>query len=192
MNKMTAGLPVMDRWEAIRRHDRPLVIERRAFPFSPKILEPLLANPDFELRLDGSLEEIARQIVQLPDSLRFDMLLLAERFAELMEVDAVRLRLETIDSNACRKVHADYTDVRLICTYAGEATDYVPNPDLPEHLLRMKAGWIGLFKGRTFHPDHPPALHRSPPIEGTGACRLLLVIDTPLKGDVPVFCPGMK
>jgi len=184
MTVLTVEYPVTDCWEDIQGRDTPLVIERREPPFTAEVMEPLLADPDFELRVDGPLEDMARQLAHLPDALRFDMLLLAQRFAALMKVDALRMRLETIDSNACRKVHADYTDVRLICTYAGEGTDYPPDPERPDHLLRMDAGWIGLFKGRTFHPDHLPALHRSPPIAGTGARRLLLVIDTPLKPEI--------
>lgn len=190
MTVLTAEHPVTDVWEAIQGRDTPLVIERRALPFAAEIVESLLADPDPELRLAGPLGGMPRQLIHLPDALQFDILLLAQRFAELMKVDALRIRLETIESNACRKVHADYTDVRLITTFAGEGTDYALDPGRPDDLLRMEAGWIGLFKGRTFHPDHPPALHRSPPIADTGERRLLLVIDTPLKDDMPVFAVG--
>lgn len=187
MSRMTADLPALNRWEAIREHKCSLVIERRTPPFAAEVMTPLLANPDFELRLSGSLKDIVRQLAHLPDALQFDMLLLAQRFAALMKVEAMRIRLETVSSDACRKLHADYTDVRLICTYSGEGTDYAPDPKRPDHLLRMEAGWIGLFKGRNFHPDHLSALHRSPPIAGSAARRLLLVIDTPLKNEAPAI-----
>ena len=190
MTVLTAERSVTDRWEAIHGRDYPLVIERRTLPFAAETILSLLSDPEFELRIAGPLDDMPRQLGALPDALRFDMLLLAQRFAELMKVNALRIRLETIKTNACRKVHADYTDVRLISTYSGEGTDYAPDPDRPDHLLRLEAGWIGLFKGRAFHPDHPPALHRSPPIAGIGARRLLLVIDTPLKSEAPVSIPG--
>jgi hypothetical protein len=46
---------------------------------------------------------------------------------------------------------------------------------------RVPTGWVGLFKGRTYAPDHPPCFHRSPPVGDTGEKRLMLVIDTPLR-----------
>lgn len=117
----------------------------------------------------------------LPKALRDDILALARRFAAFMQIDAVRLRLEAVTTNACRRIHADYADLRLITTYHGRGTDYLPNgaEQAENNLLRMPTGHIGLFKGRLFADQHEPCLHRSPPIEGTGEVRLVLVIDTP-------------
>lgn len=46
-------------------------------------------------------------------------------------------------------------------------------------LERVPTGWIGLSKGRTYHPDHPACYHRSLPAGDMGEKRLVLVIDTP-------------
>jgi hypothetical protein len=116
-------------------------------------------------------------------SLRRDVELLAQRFVRLMGCETVRLRLEGVTSDACRKIHGDYTDVRLITTYFGPGTQYIPysRPVDEAELIDLPTGWIGLFKGRNFDPEHAPCMHRSPPIIASGEKRLVLVIDTPLR-----------
>lgn len=183
-------------WDDIRAPDCPLVIEPRGLPFPAAVLSGLMARPEFELRIEGAPDALAGQMDAMPEPLVRDATNLARRFARFMGVEQVRLRLERIDRDACRKVHADYTDLRLLCTYAGPGTDYAPprcdeedcpgcdNGDGGARLERMATGWIGLFKGRTFAPGHEPALHRSPPVAISGEKRLLLVIDTPLSPEL--------
>jgi hypothetical protein len=103
------------------------------------------------------------------------------------------LRLEGITTDACRRIHADYTDLRLITTYAGPGTDYLPRFATPNegNLQRLATGDIGLFKGRLHAAGHEPCLHRSPPIAGTGAARLVLVIDSQLAGARAVETPAL-
>lgn len=87
-------------------------------------------------------------------------------------------RLEAVDGDACRKFHADYTDLSLVSTYAGPGTDICRTPadDAPVH--RIGTGDVALFKGKLFPGAPPVLLHRSPPIEGTGDRRVVLVLDT--------------
>lgn len=157
-----------------------MIIERRCLPFDDALLDHWLAKDGWELRQEGRPKDLLRSEPMLPQPIRRDITALSERFAALMHVKHVRLRLETVVTNACRKIHADNTDVRLICTYAGPGTEYLADPSRPDRLERLEAGWVGLFKGRTFAAGHEPAYHRSPPIAGTGIRRLLVVIDTPL------------
>lgn len=162
--------------------DCPLAIEPRSLGKLGLIAERLAAKAPFERKASGAPETAVAGLGLLPEALRDDILLLAQRFAAFMQVETVRLRLEAVTTNACRKIHADYTDLRLITTYHGRGTDYQPVGAEPveDNLLRMTTGHIGLFKGRLFADGHAPCLHRSPPIEGTGEARLVLVIDTPL------------
>ncbi|MFN3592920.1 MAG: DUF1826 domain-containing protein, partial [Thermaurantiacus sp.] len=119
---------------------------------------------------------------EAPDALREMVSAHARRFADLMGAELVSVRIEGITSNACTRVHADFTDVRLIRTLAGPGTDHAPDGDPQAPLSRIPTGHIGLFKGRRYPGAdgccHQPCLHRSPPIEGTGLRRLVLVIDT--------------
>jgi hypothetical protein len=179
MNATYAEL--MDDWARIHDQNCPLHLVEREQPLSETTIARMLAMEPFSRRYDGPLAALTADIADLPSDLADDVGILAHRFAEIMQIDAVRVRIERVDSNACKKVHADYTDVRLITTYAGPGTDVAPHGDGDCCLERVPPGWVGLFKGRTYAPDHPPCFHRSPPIGDTGEKRLMLVIDTPLQ-----------
>lgn len=131
-------------------------------------------------------------------ALRSDILFLARQQAAITGAATLRVRLEVITTNACRKWHADYVTLRCITTYAGEATQWMEatspeQADMPHGpvIHQMDAGAVGLFKGRLWQED-PTILHRSPPIAGTGAKmvepRLVLVID-PAPAAMPAL-PG--
>lgn len=169
---------VLEDWSRIHERDCPLHLEEREPPLSAATLATMLALAPFTARFDGPLDGLAEQMAELPRDLAVDVVTLARRFAEVMAVTNVRVRVERVDSNACKKVHADYTDVRLITTYAGPGTDIAPHGEADCCLERVPTGWVGLFKGRTYAAGHPPCFHRSPPVGDTGEKRLMLVIDT--------------
>jgi hypothetical protein len=155
---------------------------------SAETVATMQAMPPFTRRCEGPLAGLASNVVDLPADLAKDIAELANRFAGVMAVNAVRVRLERVDTNACKKIHTDYTYVRLITTYAGPGTDFAPHGAEDCCLERVPTGWIGLFKGRTYAPDHPTRFHRSPPVGDTGEKRLVLVIDTPLNMDAAEAC----
>lgn len=109
-----------------------------------------------------------------------DISALAMIFAEVMETPFIRLRLDVVTTNACRKFHVDALTARLVCTYRGTGTQYGASKDGkdPEHVFTVPACAPIILRG-TKWPESPKSglLHRSPPIEGTGETRLILVID---------------
>ncbi|MEP2641274.1 DUF1826 domain-containing protein [Roseobacter sp.] len=114
-----------------------------------------------------------------------DIAALANLFEGLMPSGHVRLRLEPVRSNACRKFHIDALTARLICTYRGTGTQYGISTDGldPARVFTVPTGSPVVLRG-TLWPETPRSglLHRSPPIEGTDETRLVLVLD-------PVFDP---
>jgi hypothetical protein len=108
---------------------------------------------------------------------------LAEHFAALASTRAVEVRLSVVETNSCRKFHADWVTMRLITTYTGAGTQWVTPADAeriaagqePLAIHALAPGDVGIFRGRL--AAGRPAVHRSPPIAGTGIRRLLLVID---------------
>lgn len=104
-----------------------------------------------------------------------DIAMLAARHRRLTGSHASRVRLDVIETDACRRFHADYVTLRLLCTYVGAGTQWCW-ADAPEAIHDLAPGTVGLFKGRVLMED-PTILHRSPPIAATGEQRLLLVID---------------
>ncbi len=109
-----------------------------------------------------------------------DVAALADIFSSLMDTVHLRLRLDVITTDACRKFHIDAVTARLICTYRGPGTQYGISTDgaEPACVLCVPTGTPILLKG-THWPDGPASglRHRSPPIVGTGETRLLLVLD---------------
>lgn len=166
-------------WTGIFDPDNRIIIDPQAVLQRRSEIEPLLDLAPFGHRASGPPETVVQALPPLPEPLAVAITGLATRFAALMRCDTVRIRLEGVTGNACRKVHADYTDLRLICTLAGPGTDYTLGDDPDAPLLRVAPGVVALFKGHMFGPGHSACLHRSPPIEGSGEGRLVLVIDTP-------------
>lgn len=113
---------------------------------------------------------------------------LAQMFANLMETEYLRLRLQAVTSNACRRFHVDAITARLICTYRGAGTQYGVSADGgdPAQIFTVPTGAPILLRGSLW-PETPSSglLHRSPPIEGTGETRLVLVLD-------PISDPGQE
>ncbi len=105
---------------------------------------------------------------------------LANNFATLMKAKYLRLRVDVVTTNACRKFHVDAITARLVCTYRGTGTQYAtaPKGQEPAHVATVPTGSPILLRG-TLWPATPATgfLHRSPPIEGTGETRLVLVLD---------------
>lgn len=114
------------------------------------------------------------------DWLQGDILSLAEMLSDLLQANFLRLRLDVITTNACRKFHVDAITARLVCTYRGTGTQYGVSidGDDPKRVFTVQTGAPILLRG-TLWPATPPTglLHRSPPIAGTGETRLVLVLD---------------
>ncbi len=105
---------------------------------------------------------------------------LSVRFAEIMRSPYLRLRLGVVNTNACRKFHIDAIMARLICTYRGTGTQYGVSNDgkEPKKVFTVATGAPMVMRG-TLWPESPASglLHRSPPIEGSGETRLVMVLD---------------
>ena len=110
-------------------------------------------------------------------TLAADVERLASLYATWTGEDRVEVRLERVTGNGCWKFHADYVALRLITTYCGQATQWLPQEATTDAEPRaLSTGDVGLFKGRERAGDRA-IIHRSPPIAGSGEDRLLLVID---------------
>ncbi|WP_341368939.1 DUF1826 domain-containing protein [Yoonia sp. BS5-3] len=114
------------------------------------------------------------------DRLIDDIAALSDIFAGLMQAGHLRVRLQAVNSNACRRFHIDAISARLVCTYRGPGTQYgfAQEGADPARVFSVPTGAPILLRG-TQWPEQPAAglRHRSPPIEGTGETRLVLVLD---------------
>lgn len=109
-----------------------------------------------------------------------DVAALADIFAAQMKTPFVRVRLEPVSTNACRRFHVDKLTARLICTYRGTGTQYgiSTGGEAPQRVFTVPTGAPVMLTG-TDWPGRLDSglLHRSPPVEASGETRLVLVLD---------------
>lgn len=153
-----------------------------------------------EYRTSGSVEEIAFSLgsyfaneLQLKDDLLKDILDLLSLFEQVTKVSSFRVLLASINNNMCRRFHADINELRMLCTYYGPGTLWLPDNAvnrkaylsgkgnrniLPDESLvqQVDTGDVVILKG-SLYPGATPILHRSPSIEEHSEERILLRID---------------
>lgn len=105
-----------------------------------------------------------------------DIALLAAHLVRLTGSARATIKLHVVETDACRRFHADSVTLRLLCTYLGRSTQWVRS-DTPDAIEDIATGDVAILKGRLLL-DPPTILHRSPPIAGSGEQRLLLTIDS--------------
>ena len=136
-------------------------------------------------RVRKALQELV-ELSGMPDCLELDMFVddvaaLTAIFADVLKAPYVRLRLDVVTTNACRKFHIDAVTARLVCTYRGTGTQYGNSTDHtdPDRCYTVPSGSPIILRGTRWPTSgtQDALLHRSPPIEGTGKTRLLLVLD---------------
>jgi hypothetical protein len=154
----------------------------------------LLAGDPCDIRFESPIAKVRERFFsELPDhgfdapalhdALADDVAMLADRFAAVLDVFQVQVRLEVVSTDSCRKFHADYVRARLITTYAGDGTQWLDAGAAarlrdgvePETIHQLTAGDVGIFKGKL--ASEQPAIHRSPPLGESGRRRLLLVLN---------------
>ncbi len=126
-------------------------------------------------------------------SLRDDLFLLADMTACLFGVEEVGLRVMALTKPMCPRFHVDRIPVRLLCTYGGPGSEWLPGNVVPAGLLtpgedqygrvaaeqvaQLATGQVALFKGDTWR-DNPGSgvVHRSPSLS-PGQQRLLVTLD---------------
>lgn len=125
-----------------------------------------------------------------------DIVNLLEIFGQVSDSNTFKVVLATVNTNMCRKFHTDVNELRLLCTYTGKGTLWLPEEAINRHALngisdnhtivkddrliqQVRTGDIAILKGAIYHKEGTKAVvHRSPTIEETDGIRLLLRVDT--------------
>lgn len=185
---------------AINQPGMELALWRRALPLclqawlggvDPSRLPDLrvLVRPcDLRRAVEPLLDDCGMSPGDMRDLLIWDVDNLVSVFASVTRIDRVDVRLEPVSHDACWKFHRDCVTARLLTTYRGPATEWVQpihaNRALREQkrfegpIERFRCGDVALFKGSCAGPGSG-IVHRSPPIDGTGATRLFLCLNPP-------------
>ncbi len=128
-----------------------------------------------------------------------DIAELVEMFCILFDLEQAGLRLTVLDHAMCPRFHVDKLPCRLVCTYHGEPTEWLPhnlvdrdklgrgNNGLADEesglfqsikdIKQLQVGDVAILKGELWEGNAGAGLvHRSPQMP-TGRSRLLLTLD---------------
>ncbi len=162
------------------------------------------SNPSFKRAMtvspDGALACVSEALgTSEPCTLSTNIAGLVEMFCYLLGIERAGLRLGVLDAAMCPKFHVDRVPCRLVTTFLGSGTEWLPNdvvdrtklglgsgglPDLESGLLqtendieRLSCGDVAMLKGELWEGNEGAGLvHRSPTVTA-GDARLLLTLD---------------
>ncbi len=133
-----------------------------------------------EAAVIAACETAGTQACAHRDVLASDIAALAVMMARIMNIRHVRLRLDVADEVMCPKFHIDHVPARLLCTYRGPGTQYVPTASEldPSRIRQLNTGAVAIFRGGLWDTGEVTGIkHRSPDILPGEKSRILLVID---------------
>jgi hypothetical protein len=153
-----------------------------------RMTAPLLAAAPFRAACEDAPEAAVDSVLAalgqpVPMALATDITRLAAMFAAITGRERIRVRLDGVTHDSCRRFHIDAIGLRLLCTYRGEGTQWTmcgPDCRAPH---QAPACSVALLKGTRHAPPAPAGcLHRSPPVSllpEHRRARILLCIDEP-------------
>lgn len=162
-------------------------------------------NPTLQIAKTLPVDDVAATLARvLPDTSAVDLLTysiveLTEMFCCLFELEHVGLRLKVLDKAMCPRFHVDRVPCRLVTTFAGIATQWLPHECVKRDLLghgsggrpdnqsglyasasdikTLNAGDVALLKGELWEGNENCGLvHRSPALAAKEK-RLMLSLD---------------
>ena len=161
-------------------------------------------NPTFHTAMTVSLDKVAASLDEEIGSsdyaiLTADISELVDMFCYLFELKKVGLRLKVLDRAMCPKFHVDRVPCRLLTSYSGKGTEWLPNhlvdrsklgtgsngkPDSEsglyhksEEINQLTTGDVALLKGENwFDNEFGGLVHRSPSLSD-GEKRLIISLD---------------
>lgn len=185
----------------IQRSDVTLAVWQRRLPAGVAAQCATLGTADRpSFRLATTVDDAAADLAAalptrwIDGPLLPDVLHLVRVYADIVGCPALRLRLDSVADDGCRFFHVDHVGLRLLCTYQGAGTHWLPNGAVtrsalgrgdnaavlsdPRRLRTLRAGHVALLKGEAWPGNRGRGLvHRSPPADPSGAPRLLLCLD---------------
>lgn len=191
----------------IYQPDINIAVWQRTFavPLTCAIDQFLLAHPTFHFAREVSVAETKSCLIKrFGESPAVAMLAdniaeLVDMFACLFEREQVGLRLAAVDRATCPRFHVDKVACRLVTTYRGAGTQWLPNEAtdrsklgaghqgksdeesglIPSgnHIQCLNPADVALLKGEHWlGNENRGVIHRSPAVVGQ-APRLLLTLD---------------
>jgi hypothetical protein len=151
--------------------------------------------------VNNAMNNLSRELPELEHKTKFqkEVFQLIDMFACLFDTDTVGLRITPLIAAMCPRFHVDKIACRLVVTYGGPGTEWLPEGNLDrkslglgakgktdkesgifceqQHIQQLGNQEVALLKGSAWEGNEHYALaHRSPSLD-SGQTRLLLTID---------------
>ena len=139
--------------------------------------------------LENSLESYFIAHLTEYQTLYEDIVDLLSTFHAIAKASSYVLTFITVDNDMCRKWHTDINNIRMLCTYHGLGTQWIPDEFIKSQnaekefqfenyqIQQVRTGDVILMKGALYGESNP-LMHRSPKLNEEHNKRLLLRIDT--------------
>lgn len=185
----------------IYKEEINIAIWQRQKQFSVK--EFLALNPTFKKEMiltpQDAFSRVSESFNNNMSEVSEDIALLVDMFCYLFELKQVGMRLKVLDKAMCPKFHVDKVPCRLVTTYQGTATEWLPHELVDQTKLgwgcngladcesglyksesdiqQLNCGDVALIKGTLWEGNENAGLvHRSPELI-TNEKRLILTLD---------------
>ncbi|MEL7312694.1 MAG: DUF1826 domain-containing protein [Pseudomonadota bacterium] len=189
----------------IYRDEVNIAIWQRAVPeaVTDYLQSDLVARKEFKVAMMLSPESARGSLSEAmgtgkDNALVSDIVELIEMFCFLFEIERAGLRLTTLSRAMCPKFHVDHLPCRLVTTYQGVGSEWIPEARVNRSRLmtgddgsydtakpysderdieQLSAGDVAILKGAGWlGNEHAGIVHRSPAVYA-GDNRLLMTLD---------------
>ncbi|PTP44229.1 DUF1826 domain-containing protein [Vibrio splendidus] len=190
----------------IYQSDINIVVWQRQFneDLTMAISEFIASNPSFSKSVSVSPENALDKLEFATDGTASKALLenmaeLVGMFCCLFDLEEVGLRLAVLNKAMCPRFHFDQVPCRLVTTYHGVATQWLPNESVDRSKLgrgsngqldsisglyahesdiqQMVSGDVALLKGESWSGNENVGLVHRSPVTSSDETRLLLTLD---------------
>jgi hypothetical protein len=140
----------------------------------------------------GGSEKFAQQ-------LRVYVAELIDMFCCLFDANTLGLRISTLDRAMCPRFHVDYVPCRLVTTFSGSGSQWLPDDKVnrgalgsqggvtrdddsplfasPDDIQNLQTGDVAIMKGERWQGNEDGGvIHRSPPVSN-GTKRIVMTLD---------------
>lgn len=194
-----------DRFQILNKNVNLFCWKRQPKQEISSYLESILKFEVPALKFTASIDTLASKLsksrsfwdplhLENADGFWIDVYHVTQDFIKLTEKSEVTVHIRVISDNGCTKFHTDGYHLRLLTTYIGPGTEWLPenatsrkslgyqNKNIVKHPLqirRMNSFEVGILKGEA--PNRiqtlPGIVHRSPEISKVGVKRIVLRVD---------------
>lgn len=205
MNRIASNLAAgttIEVFKRIHEPDKNIVIFNRENPASiengsqlAELSTPVRIHGSAE-KIESELMEISTGFMELSKIILHDVVQLMKNFHQTIQANSYLVLITGVTTDMCSRFHFDVNTVRLLCTYFGPGTLWLPaeiiNWEAVVHfhdnneivldstqIQQIPTGSVAIIKGAQYNTaTTQPCIHRSPPVATSGERRLLLRIDT--------------